>query len=41
MIKGPANRFVNVEVLASGWIGDIRPVPVDEAIREAQRQAWI
>ena len=41
MIKGPANRFVDVEVLASGSIGEIRPVPVDEAIREAQRQGWI
>lgn len=41
MIKAPANRFVDVEVLASGWIGEIRPVPIDEAIDEARGQGWI
>lgn len=41
LIKAPANRFVDVEVLASGAMGEIRPVPVDEAVREAQQQGWI
>ena len=41
MIKATGNRFVDIEVLPDGTMGEIRPVPPPEAIEEARAQGWL
>lgn len=40
MVEAPDSRFVDVEVKPDGMMGEIRPVPPLEAIREARARGW-
>lgn len=41
MVEPPDPRFVDIEILPNGKMGEIRPVPPLEAFDETERRGWL